>query len=261
MIWGRLTIIITSELEGEIALGLATWSIRGVELGVRLLSFVYIAQSINHLHVNWFIFGYIHMTVIINSWWDQHWRHLEHVLYVLWSLHWFSLAGSLGALLRLHLVSFYYPHAWFVVAATNAQVWACHLPLSNFDVVPHAGVSVLLISRTDILIIDQIGIEVDELGRFDFCLRLVDRFQFVMWKLLSLRLNFSSIFAMVKWHFGGAEARLCLRTMIVIIRFVLRRLLIQIERRLLFYSYFRALFWAQNEIWRVHTRMRCCNIL
>ena len=46
--------------------------------------------------------------------------------------------------------------------------------------ISHAGVSVLLISRTDILIIDQIGIDVEELGRFDFCLRLVDRFQVVL---------------------------------------------------------------------------------
>ena len=46
--------------------------------------------------------------------------------------------------------------------------------------VPHARVSVLLISWTDILITDIIGIEVEQLGRFDFCLRLVDRFQVVM---------------------------------------------------------------------------------
>ena len=78
-----MTIIITSELEGEIALGLATWSIRGVELGVRLLSFVHIVQPIDHLHVDRFIFCHIHITFIVKTWRDQHWRHLEHVLYIL----------------------------------------------------------------------------------------------------------------------------------------------------------------------------------
>ena len=242
MIRRRLTIIIiTFELERKIAFGLTAWCIWGVELGVRLLCFVHIIYSIEYLHVDLLILDYIDSTVIIETRWDQHWRHLEHVLYILWSLHWFSLAGGLGTLLRFHLVSFYNPHTWFVITATNAEPWSCHLPLGNFDVVPHTGVSVLLISRTYILFSKLALFGVEQLRRFDFCLWLVDRFQVVMWKFLNLWLNLG--LSILKWQFGGAQACLCLSTLIVLI--FLRALLTQIKRCLLLYSYFiRAAFWA-----------------